>query len=109
MSDRLTDATLAELEDIALLRLSAADREAGIRMDGQAAIAIRDEAAKRYFANLVIELRERRTADRRDVAMLEWLLHEAEIAPASMSERDTQTRAVEFVRTLLIAARGGKP
>lgn len=75
MSDRLTDAALVELEDIALLRLSAADREAGMRMDGQVAIAVRDQAAKRYLANLVIELRERRATDltAKEVEALRWL------------------------------------
>jgi hypothetical protein len=62
VSNRLTDAALADLEDIAFLRLSKADREAGMRLDGRAAIDVRDKAASRYLVNLVIELRERRAA-----------------------------------------------
>lgn len=75
MTDRLTDAVLAELEDIALLRLSKADREAGTRLDGRAAIDVRDQAAKRYFASLVVELRERRAADLNDEerGLIVWL------------------------------------
>ena len=75
MSDRLTDAALVELEDIARLRPSKAEREAGMRLDGQAAIAVRDQAAKCYLTNLVIELRERRAADLSsdEVDALRWV------------------------------------
>jgi hypothetical protein len=75
---RLTDKALAELEDVALLRLSEQDREEGYRLDGAMALRARDEAAKHHFVNLVLELKERRaqdlTAD--EVGALKWAAQE---------------------------------
>ncbi len=55
--DALSDEKLAELEDIALFRVPD-----GHRLDGVAAIKIRDNAAKRWFVNLVREIRRHRDA-----------------------------------------------